>query len=84
MDVLGMWSSQVNIQNHLLHNYICITVGGVKVIGQSGSVLNGGDPKGNGACPLGGDPHGVDQYPRPICGGGGPLGWPGYDCRGKR
>jgi hypothetical protein len=51
-------------------------VGGVEVTDLSGSVLNGGDPKGGGACPLGGDPHGigVGQYPWPICGGGWPLG----------
>jgi hypothetical protein len=29
MDVLGMRSSQVNIENRLLHNYICLTMGGV-------------------------------------------------------
>jgi hypothetical protein len=63
MNVLGMRSSQLNIRNQLLHNYICLTVGGVEVIGQSGGVLNGCDPKGGGACPLGGDPHddGVGQ-----------------------
>jgi hypothetical protein len=33
-------------------------VGGVKVLGQSGGVLNKGDPKGGGACPPGGDLHG--------------------------
>jgi hypothetical protein len=33
-------------------------VGGVKVIGRSGDVLNGGNPKGGGAWPPGGDPHG--------------------------
>jgi hypothetical protein len=51
-------------------------MGGMEVIGQSGDVLNGGDPKGDGAYPLGGDPHGigVGQYPRPICRGGSPLG----------
>jgi hypothetical protein len=40
-------------------------MGGVEVIGQSGGVLNGGNPKGGGAYPPGGDPHGVDvgQYP---------------------
>jgi hypothetical protein len=32
-------------------------MGGVEIIGQSGDVLNGGDPKGGGACPPGGDPH---------------------------
>jgi hypothetical protein len=36
-------------------------VGGVEVVGQSGGVLNGGDPKGGGACPPGGDPHGNGQ-----------------------
>jgi hypothetical protein len=42
-----------------------LTVGGVNVVGQSGGVLNGGDPKGGDACPPGGDPHGVGdiQYP---------------------
>jgi hypothetical protein len=46
-----------------------LTVGGEEVVGQSGVVPNGGDPKvgdayplgghlhGGGACPLGGDPH---------------------------
>jgi hypothetical protein len=65
MDMLGMRSSQVNIRNRLLHNYICLTMGGMEVVGQSGGVLNGGDPKGGGACPVGGDPHdvGVGQYP---------------------
>jgi hypothetical protein len=40
-------------------------MGGVEVIGGSGGVLNGGDSKGGGAYPPGGDPHGVgvDQYP---------------------
>jgi hypothetical protein len=40
-------------------------MGGVEVIGRSGDVLNGGDPKGSDACPPGGDPHGigVSQYP---------------------
>jgi hypothetical protein len=40
-------------------------MGGMEVVGQSGGVLNGGDPKGGGACPVGGDPHdvGVSQYP---------------------
>jgi hypothetical protein len=33
-------------------------VGGVEVVGQSGIVPNGGDPKGSSACPPGGDPHG--------------------------
>jgi hypothetical protein len=58
MDVLGMRSSQVNIQNQFLHNYVCLTVGGVEVVGQSGDVLNGGDPKGGEAGPPCGDPHG--------------------------
>jgi hypothetical protein len=57
MDVLGLWSSKVNIRNQLLQNYVCLTVGGVEVIGRSGGVLNGGDPKGGGACPPGGDPY---------------------------
>jgi hypothetical protein len=76
MDVLGMRSSQVNIRNCLLHNYIWLTVGGVEVVGQSGGVLNEDDPKGGGTYPLGGDPHSVSigQYPWPICGGGGPPG----------
>jgi hypothetical protein len=47
-----MWISQVNIRNRLLHNYICLTVGGVEVVGRSGDVLNGGDPKGASAYPL--------------------------------
>jgi hypothetical protein len=52
------------------------TVGGMEVIGQSGDVLNGGDPKGGGACPLGGDSHsdGGGTYPlggEPRCGSGG-------------
>jgi hypothetical protein len=40
-------------------------MGDVKVVGRSGGVLNGGNPKGGGACPLGGDPHGIGdgQYP---------------------
>jgi hypothetical protein len=65
MDVLGIQSSQVNIRIRLLHNYICLTVGGVEVIGRSDDVLNGGDPKGGGACPPVGDPHSVSvgQYP---------------------
>jgi hypothetical protein len=33
-------------------------MGGVEVIGRSGVVLNGGNPKGGGDCPPGGDPHG--------------------------
>jgi hypothetical protein len=52
-------------------------VGGVEVVGQSGDVLNGGDPKGGGACPPGGDPHnGGDAYPlggHPHGGGGNQL-----------
>jgi hypothetical protein len=32
-------------------------MGGVEVVGRSGVVLNGGDPKGGSACPLGGDTH---------------------------
>jgi hypothetical protein len=65
MDMLEMRSSKVNIRNRLLHNYICLTVGGMEVVGQSGSVLNGGDPKGGDACPPGEDPHSVSvgQYP---------------------
>jgi hypothetical protein len=48
----------------------------MEVIGQSGYVLNGGDPKGGGACPLGGDSHsdGGGTYPlggEPRCGSGG-------------
>jgi hypothetical protein len=35
---------------------------GVEVVGRRGVVLNGGDAKGGGACPPGGNPH---------CGGGG-------------
>jgi hypothetical protein len=40
-------------------------MGGVEVVGRSGIVLNGGNPKGGGACPPGGDPHigGGGQYP---------------------
>jgi hypothetical protein len=57
MDVLGLWSSKVNIQNRLLHNYVCLTVGAMEVVSQSGIVLTGGDPKGGGAYPPGGDPH---------------------------
>jgi hypothetical protein len=39
----------------------------MKVVGQNGGVLNRGNPKGSGAFPLGGDPHGVGdgQYPWP-------------------
>jgi hypothetical protein len=57
-------------------------MGGVEVVGQSGGVLNRGDPKGGGACPLGGEPYGIGigQYPWPVCGGGGTPDWPGYDC----
>jgi hypothetical protein len=33
-------------------------VGGVEVIGRSSGDLNGGEPKGGGACPPSGDPHG--------------------------
>jgi hypothetical protein len=29
----------------------------MEVVGRSGGVLNSDDPKGGGACPLGGDPH---------------------------
>jgi hypothetical protein len=73
MDVLGLRSSQINIQNRLLHNYVYLTVGGVKVVGRSGVVLNGGDPKGGAACPLGGDPHSGACPPSgdPHDGGGG-------------
>jgi hypothetical protein len=35
-----------------------LTVGGEEVIGQSGVVPNGGDPKVGDACPPGGHPHG--------------------------
>jgi hypothetical protein len=56
--VLGLRISKVNIQNQLLHNYICLTVGGMEVEGRSSGVLNRGDPKGGGAYPPGGDPHG--------------------------
>jgi hypothetical protein len=37
----------------------------MEVVGRSGGVLNGGDPKGGDACPPGVDPHGVGdgQYP---------------------
>jgi hypothetical protein len=59
MDVLGMRSSQVNIRNRLLYNYVCLTMGGVEVIGLSGGVLDGGDPKGDVTYPPGGDPHDV-------------------------
>jgi hypothetical protein len=39
-------------------------MGGVEVVGQSDIVLNGGDPKGGGACPIGGDHHdGGDACP---------------------
>jgi hypothetical protein len=55
---------EVNIQNQILYNYVCLTVGGVEVVGQSGGVLNEGDPKDGDTCPPGGDPHGIDisQY----------------------
>jgi hypothetical protein len=43
-------------------------VGGVEVVGRSDGVLNGGDPKGGDACPLGGDLHGVDNAPDPSVG----------------
>jgi hypothetical protein len=45
-------------------------VGGVKVVSQSGGVLNGGDPKGSGAWLPGGDSHsvGVGQFPDPSMG----------------
>jgi hypothetical protein len=48
----------------------------MEVIGRSDGVLNVGDPKGDGNCLAGGDPHdiGVGQYPWPVCGGGVPLG----------
>jgi hypothetical protein len=58
MNVLEMRSSQLNIQNRLLYNYVCLIVGGMEVVGRSDGVLNGGYPKGSGANPLGGDPHG--------------------------
>jgi hypothetical protein len=58
MDVLGLQSSQINIQNQLLHNYFCFTVGGMEVLGRSGVVFNRGDPKGGGAYPPGGNPYG--------------------------
>jgi hypothetical protein len=56
----------------------------MEVVGQSGIVLNGGDPNRGGACLLGGAPHGIGdgQYPWPICGGGLPEGWPGYSYGG--
>jgi hypothetical protein len=38
MDVLELRSSQINIQNRLLHNYVCLTMGGVEVVGQSSQV----------------------------------------------
>jgi hypothetical protein len=58
MDVLGLWSSKVNIWNWLLHNYVCLTVGDVKVVGRSGACPLGGDPhSSSGACPPCGDPH---------------------------
>jgi hypothetical protein len=48
----------------------------MEVVGRSGVVLNGGDPKGGGAYPLGGDLHGDgDAYPLggdPQSGEGGP------------
>jgi hypothetical protein len=52
-------------------------VGGMKVVGQSSVDLNGGEPKGSGACPLGGYPHGGG-------GGGWPPGCPGYGRTGGR
>jgi hypothetical protein len=33
-------------------------VGGVEVVGRGSGDLNRGEPKGGGACPPGGDPHG--------------------------
>jgi hypothetical protein len=65
-----MQSSLVNIQTRLLHNYVCLIVGGVEVVGRSGGVLNRGDPKGGGACPPGGDPHdgGIGQKPAHLWG----------------
>jgi hypothetical protein len=33
-------------------------MGGLEVVGRSGIVLTGGNPKGGGAHLLGGDPHG--------------------------
>jgi hypothetical protein len=49
----------------MLGNYVCLTVGDVEVVGQSGRVLNRGDPKGGDVCPPSGDPYGVSigQYP---------------------
>jgi hypothetical protein len=32
-------------------------MGGVEVVGRNSGNLNGGKPKGCGACPPGGDPH---------------------------
>jgi hypothetical protein len=50
-------------------------MGGVEVIGRSGVVLNGGDPKGGGTCRLGGGLHGSGgTYPPsgdPHSGGSG-------------
>jgi hypothetical protein len=69
MDVLGLQSSKVNIRNQLLHNYVCLIVGGVEVVGRSGVGLNGGNPKGGGTCPPGGDPHGGGGA---CCPGGDP------------
>jgi hypothetical protein len=42
----------------------------MEVIGRSGGVFNGGDPKGGSACPPSGDPHGIrdGQYPNPFVG----------------
>jgi hypothetical protein len=40
-----------------------LTVDGMEVVGQSGVVPNGGDPKGGSAWPPGGDPHGGGACP---------------------
>jgi hypothetical protein len=42
-----------------IFTYACLTIGGMEVIGRSSDVLNGGDPKGGGAYPPGGDTHSV-------------------------
>jgi hypothetical protein len=52
-------------------------VGGVEVVGRSSDDLNGGEPKGGGAYPPCGDPHGGG-------GGGWPPGCPGYTCTSRR
>jgi hypothetical protein len=64
MGVLRMQNGCIrNVKSSSKHMKQRLTVGGVEVVGQSGVVPNGGDPKGGSACPPGGDPHGGGACP---------------------